>query len=55
MELGHDEGGMGFALPNPNSNILDTKMVRVGSLEHLEQVEDNLMVSTFYIRIKKKD
>jgi hypothetical protein len=55
MELGHDEGGMGFAMPNPNSNILDTKMVRVSSLEHLEQVEDNLMVSTFYIRIKKKD
>lgn len=55
MELGHDEGGMGFAMPNPNSNILDTKMVRVSSLDHLEQVEDNLMVSTFYIRIKKKD
>jgi hypothetical protein len=43
-----NEGGMGFAKPN-------TEMVRVGSLEHLEQVEDDLMVRTFYIRVKKKD
>jgi hypothetical protein len=55
MELGHDEGGMGFAMPNPNSNILDTKRVRVSSLDVLEQVEDDLRVSTFYIRVKKKD
>ena len=55
MNLGHNEGGMGFAMPNPNSNILDRKMLRVGSLEHLEQVEDDLIVSTFYIRFKKKD
>jgi len=54
LNLGHNEASMGFAKPNPNSNILDTEMVRVGSLEHLQQVEDNLMVTTFYIRIKKK-
>lgn len=55
MNLGHNEGTMGFAKPNPNSNILDTEMVRVGSLEHLLQVEDDLSVQSFYIRIKKKD
>jgi hypothetical protein len=55
MELGHNEGGMGFAKPNNDKYIRETEMVRVGSLEHLEQVEDDLMVRTFYIRVKKKD
>lgn len=54
MELGQNEGGMGFTKPN-NDKLIDTKMVRVGSLEHLKQVEDDLMVRTFYIRVKKKD
>jgi hypothetical protein len=60
MELGHNEGGMGFAKPNNDKYVRETeraraRMVRVGSLEHLEQVEDDLMVRTFYIRVKKKD
>jgi hypothetical protein len=55
MELGHNEGGMGFAKPNNDKYVRETEMVRVGSLEHLEQVEDDLMVRTFYIRVKKKD
>jgi len=55
MNLGHNEGGMGFAKPNNDKYVNATEMVRVGSLEHLLQVEDDLMVTTFYIRIKKKD
>jgi len=55
MNLGHNEGGMGFAKPNNDKYVNQTEMVRVGSLEHLLQVEDDLMVTTFYIRIKKKD
>lgn len=55
MNLGHNEGGMGFAKPNNDKYVNATEMVRVGSLEHLLQVEDDLMVRTFYIRIKKKD
>ena len=55
MKLGHNEGGMGFAKPNNDKYVRETEVVRVGSLEHLEQVEDDLMVRTFYIRVKKKD
>jgi hypothetical protein len=55
LNLGHNEAAMGFAKPNNNKNVNATEMVRVGSLEHLDQVEDDLMVTTFYIRIKKKD
>jgi hypothetical protein len=55
MELGHIEGGMGFAKPNNDKYVRETEMVRVGSLEHLKQVQDDLMVRTFYIRVKKKD
>lgn len=55
MRLGENEASMGFAKPNNTGRLLNTEMVRVGSLEHLEQVEDDLMVSTFYIRVKKKD
>ena len=53
MNLGR-EGAMGFAKPNNNKNVFSNEIVRVGSLEHLDQVEDNLLVITFYIRIKKK-
>ena len=55
MRLGENEASMGFAKPNPNGRMMDTEMVRISSLEHLEQVEDDLMVSSFYIRVKKKD
>ena len=55
MRLGENEASMGFAKPNNTGRLLNTEMVRVSSLEHLEQVEDDLMVSTFYIRVKKKD
>jgi hypothetical protein len=55
MRLGDNESSMGFAKPNPSNMMSNTEMIRVGSLDHLEQVEDNEMVSAFYIRIKKKD
>lgn len=55
MRLGENEASMGFAKPNNTGRLLNTEMVSVGSLEHLEQVEDDLRVSTFYIRVKKKD
>lgn len=55
MNLGHNEASMGFAKPNPNGRMMDTEMVRVSSLDDLEKVEDDLKVSTFYIRVKKKD
>jgi hypothetical protein len=53
MRLGDNESSMGFAKPNPSNMMSNTEMIRVGSLDHLEQVEDNEMVSAFYIRIKK--
>jgi hypothetical protein len=55
MNLGENEASMGFAKPNNSGGMVDSEMVRVGSLDHLEQVEDDLKVSTFYIRVKKKD
>ncbi len=32
----------------------DIEILGIGSLDHLEQVEDDLMVKTFFIRVKKK-
>jgi hypothetical protein len=55
MRLGENEASMGFAKPNNSGRLLNTEMVRVSSLDDLEKVEDDLKVSTFYIRVKKKD
>lgn len=54
MRLGDNEASMGFAKPNRTDSMMsNTEMIRIGSLDHLEQVKDNEMVSAFYIRIKK--
>lgn len=53
MRLGDNEASMGFAKPNPSNMMSNTEMIRVGSLDHLKQVDNNEMVSAFYIRIKK--
>lgn len=43
----------GFAkLPTRDKRLMDTE---VSSLEDLEQVEDDLIVQSFYIRVKKKN
>ena len=44
---------MGFAKPG-TPRIHDIEILGIGSLDHLEQVEDDLMVKTFFIRVKKK-
>lgn len=49
--LSENEVSMGFASPNIPYPVLH----RLDSLDDLEQIEDDLRVLAFYIRVKKKD